>query len=177
MGKKGARVIPPGPLEYYFRGEPLPRTSSKGTVVQLHHWGVRGRGLLFLLLAMSLSAVACQDLGPEDRSGPGAIHVDLVSPYGAEGSAVFEVAGGTGIGAVTSFGGEVYFNHNYGTETTKVVVIMDVPGQIRFKIRTSNVGDLPTVSVLQVADGNDALRPSLGGYEIEIAQVEDEVSP
>lgn len=129
-------------------------------------------GLLFLVAGASV--LACRDLGPKGPNGPGAIHVDLVSPNGAEGSAVFEFAGGSGLGVVSSYGGEVHYSHNYGTETSRVVVIMEVPGEVRFTIRTSDVGDLPTVTVIQVADGNDDLRTSLAGYDVEVVQVEDE---
>jgi hypothetical protein len=113
-------------------------------------------------------------MGPDGPEGPGSIQVELDSPNGAEGSAVFEFAGGTGLGVVTTFGGEVYHSHNYGTGTSRVVVILDTPGAIQFKVRTSNVGDRPSFTLLQVADGDDNLRSSLSGYEIEITQVKDE---
>ena len=130
-----------------------------------------------LLFSLTFALLACQDLGPSTPKGPGAIHVDMESPNGAEGSAVFELSGGTGLGVVSSFGGEVFYDHNYGTEVTLVVVVMDVPGELQFKIRTANVGDLPTVSILQVADGNDVLRGSLEGYQVELVRVEDGGSP
>ena len=126
-----------------------------------------------LIFPFALAALGCNDLGPSGPEGPGSINVTLSSPNGAEGSAVFEMTGGTGLGVVTSFGGEVYHNYNYGTGITRVVVIMDVPGNVQFKVRTSDVGDLPAVTVLQVADGDDQLRPSLGGYEVEVIAVED----
>jgi hypothetical protein len=100
--------------------------------------------------------------------------VDLVSPNGAEGSAVFQLQGGADLDVVTSFGGEVFFSHDDAAGTTSVVVIMDVPGDISFKVRSQNVGRLPTVEVIQVADGNDVLRGSLVGYDVELVQVEDE---
>jgi hypothetical protein len=128
----------------------------------------------FLILILISTLLACQDLGPSGPRGPGSIHVDLVSPNGAEGSAVFEVTGGTGLGVVTVYGGEVYYNYNYGTGITRVVVVMDNPGEIQFKIRTSDVGDLPTATVLQVAGPDDVLRSSLSGYDAEVVQVEDE---
>ena len=130
-----------------------------------------------LLFSLTFSLLACQDLGPSTPKGPGAIHVDMESPNGAEGSAAFQISGGTGLGVVSSFGGEVFYDHNYGTEVSLVVVVMDVPGEIQFKIRTANVRDLPTVSILQVADGNDVLRGSLEGYQVELVRVEDGGSP
>lgn len=131
------------------------------------------RGIFLVLLASSF-LLACSDLGPGGAKGPGAIHVDLVSPNGVEGSAVFRMAGGAGLGEVTSFGGEVFYNHDYGSQTSRLVVILDAPGHIRFKIRTSDVGELPEITLTQVADGNDDLRGSLDGYRIDMVQVEDE---
>ena len=133
----------------------------------------RSHRTFLLILPFALAVLGCNDLGPSGPEGPGSIHVDLVSPNGAEGSAVFEITGGTGLGVVSSYSGEVYYNYNYGTGVTRVVVVMDVPGNVQFKVRTSNVGELPSVSVLQVADGDDQLRPSLGGYEVEVIPVED----
>jgi hypothetical protein len=92
--------------------------------------------------------------------------VDLLSPAGSEGSAVFEIRGGTGLGGVTTPNGEAYSLH--GSETTRVVVILDTPGPIRFRVESREVRDLPEVSVIQVADGEDRLRTSLTGYEVEV---------
>ena len=117
-------------------------------------------------------ATGCDDLGPSGPKGPGSVRVDLLSPNGAEGSAVFEVrGGGTGLGVVTTAGGEVYYDH--GTDATRVVVILDSPGQIGFLVRTRDLRNLPSVTVTQVADGNDQLRGSLSGYEVELTQLED----
>ena len=118
-----------------------------------------------------LAAGSCDDLGPSGPRGPGTIHVDLVSPNGAEGSAVFEVVGGRGLGIVTTTGGDVYYEH--GTDLTRVVVILDVPGSIGFRIQSENVRHLPQVTVTQVADGNDQLRASLSGYEVELVPLAD----
>lgn len=121
-----------------------------------------------LLLAL---AAGCDDLGPSGPRGPGSIGVDLVSPNGAEASAVLEVVGGTGLGAVTVFGGDVFYQHR--SDTTRVVIVLDTPGQISFRIRSQDVRNLPSVALVQVADGNDQLRDSLVGYGIEFLQLED----
>ena len=118
-----------------------------------------------------LAAWSCDDLGPSAPRGPGTIHVDLVSPNGAEGSAVFQVAGGRGLGIITATGGEVYYEH--GLDLTRVVVVLDVPGPVGFRIQSENVRHLPQVTVTQVADGNDQLRGSLSGYEVELFPLAD----
>lgn len=117
-------------------------------------------------------AAGCDDLGPSGPRGPGSVAVDLISPHGAEGSAVFEVVGGTGLGVVTVVGGEVFYEH--GTDgTTRVVVVLDQPGQIGFRVRSQDVRNLPSVTVVQVADGEDRLRSPLVDYEVELVQLED----
>lgn len=134
-----------------------------------HGLRTRWRGLAVLL--MGISAWGCEDLGPAGPRGPGVLAVDLLSPAGSEGSAVFEIRGGTGLGAVTTPDGEVYYRH--GTEVGHVVVILDAPGPIRFHLESQDVRDLPQVTVLQVADGEDRLRTSLAGYAVEIFPWDD----
>jgi hypothetical protein len=39
-------------------------------------------------------------------------------------------------------------------------------------VETQEVADLPSVAVDQVADGEDELRTSVSGYQVQIAQIE-----
>lgn len=130
------------------------------------------RGLIRFLTALALLTVAaaCDDLGPSGPRGPGSIHADLVSPNGAEGSAVLELVGGTGLGTVTATGGEVFYERE--GDTLRIVVVLDVPGEIGVRIDTEDVRDLPSVTVVQVADGDNQLRSSLAGYHVELYQLE-----
>ena len=121
------------------------------------------------------AAVACGDSGPSGPSGPGAFRADLLSPNGAEGAAVFEITGGIGLGDVTMSGGEVLYDH--GSSATRIIVLLDDPGQIRFQFRSENVGVLPSVTVVQIADGDNELRETLTGYDVQLVQVEDGGSP
>lgn len=123
--------------------------------------------LLLLLLA------GCSDPGSPTPSGPGAIQVRLVSPNGPEGSAVFELQTDASLGVVSPFGGEVYYEHNSGRRMSRIIIIMDLPGEIGFRVRTGDVGDLPEVKILQVADGSDGLRESLVGYDAEVTPLPD----
>lgn len=95
--------------------------------------------------------------------------VELLSPNGSEGSAVFEIAGVVGPGSVTTQG-DAYWDH--GPAVSRVVVILDGPGPIRFRLQTQDVATIPAVTVLQVAGGDDELRPRLSGYEVRVAPVE-----
>jgi hypothetical protein len=80
------------------------------------------------------------------------------------------MTGGTELGEITTTGGEVYFHHAGGS--SKVIVLLDTPGSIRFRVETQEVADLPSVAVDQVADGEDELRTSVSGYQVQIAQIE-----
>jgi hypothetical protein len=95
----------------------------------------------------------------------------LVSPNGDEGSAVLELTGGSELGTVSPLGGEVLYEH--GPAATRIVVIMDEPGVVRFQVRTEDVGTLPAVSVIQVADGMNRLRGSIAGYQVRFAREKD----
>lgn len=115
-----------------------------------------------------LSVGGCDFLGPDGPEGPGVLLVTLVSPVGNEASAVFELTGGIGLGTVSPIGGEVLYQHYGGS--TRVVVVMDEPGEVRFQVRTEDLGQLPEADVVQVADGENQLRISLSGYTVQVAR-------
>ena len=114
--------------------------------------------------------MACDSADPDLPQGPGTIQVVLVSPVGNEGSGVFEVRGGAGLGVVSAPGGEVLYQHFQ--DRTRLVVVMADPGEIRFRIPTTEVSQVPSVEILQVADGNNDLRGSLEGYSARVSVLE-----
>lgn len=124
-------------------------------------------------LAGALLGVAvlwgCDSFGPEEPDGPGAIFVDLQSPFGHEGAAVFEVQDGSGLGEVTSMGGWVF--QEQMEDGVRVVVIMTIPGPIQFQLGVDDVGSLPSVSLVQVAGPENQLRESLEGYEVDLFEM------
>jgi len=122
-------------------------------------------------LLLSTAIAGCDILGLSGPSGPGELVANLLSPYPAEGAAVLEVSGVVGLGPVTADNGEVFYEAD--GSITRVVVILDDPGQIALHIRTQDVADLPTVTVVQVASGNNELRSSLDGYDVEWVQLAD----
>ncbi len=126
-------------------------------------------GALSAVLA-TVATAAC-DLGLFGPSGSGVIRVSVTSPYGSEGAAVFELTGGVDLGPVTTNGGDTFFEHTEGR--SRVVVVLDEPGQLWFQVRTADIGKLPSVRVLQVADGENRLRASVSGYEVDFKRVED----
>lgn len=124
-----------------------------------------GRILRWAVAVVMLGGIgACDLMGPDDPEGPGSFEVRLLSPNGLEGSAVVELIGGVGLGTVSPIGGEVLYEHT--GVSTFVAIVLDEPGEIRFHVRTDNVGEIPEARVLQVADGANQLRRSVSGYEV-----------
>ena len=142
-----------------------------GTLIRIEPAFERAMAACLLVAAVA----ACGDSGPSGPSGPGTFRAEMISPHSADGAAVFELTGGVGLGDVTMSGGEVFYDR--GPAGTQVIVLLDDPGQIRFQIRTENVGSLPSVTVVQVADGDNALRESLSGYHVQLVQVEEGGTP
>ena len=122
----------------------------------------------FLLLGCLLFwPVGCDLLGPDEPRGSGIFSLAVLSPHGAEGSAVLEITGGEGLGAGWAEGGEVLYRRGGGS--IRVVVVLDDPGQLQVRVRTEEVREHPEAVLLQVADGNNQLRSSLAGYSIAIS--------
>ena len=100
--------------------------------------------------------------------GPGALEATLVSPNGPEGAAVLELAG-PGLGEVTVAEGEVF--EQADGNTTRLVIVRDIPGQIRFRVQVIERSEPPTATVVEVADGTNELRSSISGYQVEFTPV------
>jgi len=113
-----------------------------------------------------LASGACDSTGPDGPQGPGALMATLISPNGAEASAVFELTGGIDLSFVSTVGGEAFYQHSGGS--SRIVVVLDDPGEIQFRVGTEDVGELPEVTVIQVADGANNLRASVSGYEVRV---------
>ena len=118
-----------------------------------------------------IAAFAACDIFSPGPSGPGELQASLMSPNATEGAAVLEVTGGVGLGSVTTDHGQAFYQADGGT--TRIVIILDDPGQITFQIRVRDVAELPSVTVVQVADGSNELRTSLAGYDVEWIQLAD----
>ncbi len=123
-------------------------------------------------LLLAATATGCDFLGLSGPSGPGELHANILSPDGAvDGAAVLELTGPTGFGSLTTDRGDVFFERD--GNTTRVVVVLDDPGLITFTMRVEDVSELPEVTVVQVADGNNELRSSVAGYDYEWVQLAD----
>jgi hypothetical protein len=93
----------------------------------------------------------------------------LISPEGPEGSAVLELTS-AGLGEVFAAEGKLFARQGAGVVT--LVIILDEPGDIAFRMSVADIRSPPTVTVLDVADGDDQVREALVGYEVEFALVE-----
>ena len=107
-------------------------------------------------------------------SGPGLFNVTLTAPYGPDGAAVIDLIDGVGLGVVAVDLGESFYEH--AGNTTRAVVVMASPGPIHFTVRTEDVGKLPTVTLVQVADGENQLREDLSAYDVTIERIENVTS-
>ena len=125
--------------------------------------------LLASLAVMGLAACGGNDGGggplDEGRAGPGTVSATLVSPNGAEGAAWLRLIG-PGLGAPEAIAGEL-FTSRLG-DTTEVVVLLETAGEISFRFAVPDTTKLPTVELLQVADGSNALRTTLQGYQLRM---------
>ncbi len=115
-----------------------------------------------LVLSTFMLLAGCGD----EPSGPGTLTATLVSPNGAEGSALV-VLYGQGLGAVRPIEGSV-FSREAG-DTLRVVVVNPDGGPLRFTVTVDDITRMPTAAVLEVADTEDRLR-TLAGYTVEITR-------
>lgn len=111
-------------------------------------------------------AIAGIVAGCSDKSGPteqliGPI-ARIVSPNGAEGSAIGEFAGT--VDSIMVAGGKGYL-HSVGG-ITRAALILDQPGLIRFSLPKVAGGSAPSATVVEVADGANQLRAGVSGYQV-----------
>lgn len=114
------------------------------------------------LLLTSLLA-ACND-GSSPKPSGAAGHI--VSPNGAEGAAVIEFAGV--VSSINVSGGVGYLSSTGGV--TRVALILEQPGTIRFSLPGVALGAGPAATVIEVADGNNHPRAALAGYAVTYDQ-------
>lgn len=115
------------------------------------------------LVTLALTLLAgCGD-APSGPPVPRDMVAVLVSPSGPEGAAVLDLSGG-GFSAVRADSGTTLFAEPSGN-AARVVLIRSEAGELRFRLRLENEKNPPSVTVVEVADGADALRDP-GGYTV-----------
>ena len=85
------------------------------------------------------------------------------SPHGAEGAALIRLGGG-GASFVEPLTGDVHTSAL--GDTTKVLVLLDTPGEIAFRLNVADTTRPPVATLLQVADGQNQVRTNLAGYVV-----------
>jgi hypothetical protein len=116
-----------------------------------------------LVLALALLEAGCGDEGPPAPE-PGTITVSVVSPAGAEGAALIEVA--EPVTQVSAPGGQA-FARTEGA-STRVAVIRDVAGVLSMILEVPDIHRPPEMLLVQVAGPDDRLRADLTGYRLEV---------
>lgn len=117
------------------------------------------------LLAL-ISSACGDDATPPEVPTPGTVTVRLDSPAASESAGRFRLVG-EGIRDLLTSDGRV-FSAIRG-DTADVIVVLEFPGEVRFRLSLADTADLPTMTVVEVAGADNALR-ALGGYSLEIAR-------
>ncbi len=117
------------------------------------------RTLQFLVIL--LGASGCGDGAPV--SVPGILTATVESPNGAEGAALIRLIGG-GVAFVEPLTGALHTS--VLGDTTKVLVVLDTPGDIAFRLNVADTTRPPVATLIQVADGQNELRAGLIGYSV-----------
>lgn len=119
-----------------------------------------------LVIAAAVSALLINACDNSTRpGGGGTVNAVVVSPNGDEGAAVLDV-----VGTVESFTGtEGVSVYTTATTTgTRVVLVRLTPGTLSMKLALQDQDRLPAISVIEVADADDRVRPSIAGYAVEL---------
>jgi hypothetical protein len=127
--------------------------------------------LRLLLLPALLALGACDKGGggPTPPAAPGGDYAGvLVSPNPEEASAVLELTG-TGIQEVRA--GTGFLASSPITGGQRVVIVREVPGSLEFVVKVAAGSEPPAVRVVEVAGGDDVLRPSLAGYSVTFTRM------
>jgi hypothetical protein len=125
------------------------------------------RGVAAAAAAATLAAGACGDAGPGPAAESRPSLLRVVSPNGAEGAAVFELAG---VAAVRAPAGRVFVQAGGAAGVTRAVLVLDEPGPLRLVVDPAP-GATPRATLVEVAAPDDALRPSLAGYGVTAERV------
>lgn len=134
--------------------------SNASSAVAVRRFGVAR----LLVAAMALACLACGDDGPSGPPpGAGDLVAHLVSPYGNEGAAVFETTD-AGISSVDCDSCQIY--HNRVDGTSRIVVLMDGSGELRFTLSVADRQSPPELRVIEVAGPSNQARDDVSVYAV-----------
>jgi hypothetical protein len=117
---------------------------------------------------MLLSISACGDGEP---SGPGTLDVRVVPPPSVEAGAVVLEVTGPGIQGFEAAGGARVFGAPVSTasERHRVVVLVD-QGDLLFRIRVEDRGQLPEAVVVEAVDRQNRSVPGLTAFQVRMSR-------
>ncbi len=118
--------------------------------------------VLTTVLALALAACSSDGTAPK---GPGEFRGVVVSPDGDLGAAVLELGG---VADLTPVAGRAFTQRN--GDVLRVVIVLDEPGQIEFRIRLADPAGQPAATLVEVADGDNQVPESISGYRVEFSQ-------
>jgi hypothetical protein len=121
------------------------------------------RAISIAVAVAALFTVSCEN--STESSGPGPLSAALVSPNGDEGAAVLDVAG-TVTSVTTPTGVSAYTTP--AANGVRIVLVRLDAGPISMTLNVPDISNPPTLSVVEVAGPDNALRQSLAGYRVEI---------
>lgn len=116
-----------------------------------------------VLLVLSLGSCFDDPVG-SSLGQSGAMLATVMSPNGAEGSAILELSRGTIDAIAGSDAGVEAFG--VATSPARLVLLRRVPGDLSVRIVAHDVNDPPTLQVVEVAGPDNQLRPDLSGYSV-----------
>lgn len=111
-------------------------------------------------LLLVLTAAACDSDGADPRA-----RTVTITPQIDNGAAVVLLVGAP-ISTVTSGEADVFVSTS--GDTTRVVLLREVPGPLRFDVLLEDATLDPVGTVLQVSDGENALRADVNTYRVEV---------
>jgi hypothetical protein len=117
-------------------------------------------------LGLAVALITPPVLGCENTvlvGGPGVLTATLGAPNGAEGVALLHLVGGQ-ISSVEALTGDLHTS--VLGDTTKVLVLLDTPGEIDFLLNVADTTLPPVTTIVQVADGQNQVRSSLAEYRV-----------
>ncbi len=128
---------------------------------------IPARALLALGILLATLPLGCgTDPTGDGPPVPGEMVAALGSPFGAEGSAVLEVASGTVTG-VSSDDPDLLV-YRIATQPVRIVVLRGTPGALAFRLSTDDVHHPPELRVVEVGGPDDAIRGSVSGYAVAL---------
>jgi hypothetical protein len=128
----------------------------------------RGRTTAVFLIGVVAWTFACESdatrpAGEETRGAQ--LQATVVSPHGSEGAAVIEVEGLRVVG-VTTDDGQVFVSRS--GDILRAVIVRDEPGPLQFTVQVLDPRFPVATRILQVADGDNRVRPTVDGYQVEL---------